>query len=266
MNESAAREASSAEPSTRRALLRDVGAGIGAVGVAGLAGCTGSSDSTDVVLSVSKRIDADTTPLSKEEFDAYADETHDRYGDAGPWGERGTEPDHGLSYVGAWTERSRSPTTDSDAVSADHLVALYRVPPEKSRGTSDYYQFWLWSGVEPGGATTVERLQPTVELSGEDRRMRMYAPAEEFTSGPISVGLDRPTVDGLRATVPLPTGTVRVAPEVTRVGGAGAYSPVWSGETTTTQSVTATFESSWPTAKRREFDWRVEIRGETDGA
>lgn len=260
MYDFAVRDAEPASVSTRRALLRNVGTGIGAVGVAGLAGCAGSSD--PISESFSKRIDADATGLSKEAFAEYAANVHDRYGDAGPWGERGVEPDHELSYVGAWTGRSTDRTTTSDGLSANHLVALYRLPSEKSQGSSDYYQFWLWSGVTPNDATTVERLQPKVELSGDDRRMRMYSPATEFTSGPIPVELDQPTIDSLRARAPLSTGTVRVAPEATRVGGAGAYSSVWSGATTSSQSVTATFESSWPASKRHSFDWSVEIRGE----
>lgn len=260
VHESAARDGTLTRASTRRALLRSVGTSVGAVGVAGLAGCVDSAD--PIADSFSKRIDADATALSKEAFAEYAANVHDRYGDAGPWGERGVEPDHELSYVGAWTGRSTDRTTTPDELSANHLVALYRLPSEKSRGSSDYYQFWLWSGVTPNDATTVERLQPKVELSGDDRRMRMYSPAAEFTSGPIPVELDQPTIDGLRARVPLSTGTVRVAPEATRVGGAGAYSSVWSGATTSSQSVTATFESSWPASKRHSFDWSVEIRGE----
>lgn len=248
--------------SDRRTLLRNVATSIVGIGATGFAGCVGSSDTSNVT-PVSRHIDPDSTPLSKAEFDEYVGEMHDRYGDSGPWGKRGTEPDHELSYVGAWTGDWGTSTTAA-GLSSDHLVALYRIPPEKSRGTLDYFQFWLWSGVEPASGETVERLRPRVELSGEEYRMRMYAPASEFTSGPVSVELGQPTAEGLRARIPLSSGTIRVDPEATRVGGAGGYAPIWSGTTESVQSVAATFESSWPASKQREFDWTVRVRGVTD--
>lgn len=266
MQESAARDDDSSNTSNRRGLLRGIATGTGAVGVAGLAGCVGSSNSSSVTTSVSRRVDADSTLLSKQEFDEYVAEMHDRYGDSGPWGTRGTEPDHELSYVGAWTVSTESQTTPPDTLPLDDLVAVYRIPEEESRGTLDYYQFWVWTAVEPSDGATVRRLRPKVKMIGDERQMRMYSPAAEVTNGPVSVGLSQPTVEGLNATVPLTSGTIRVDPEETRVGEAGAYTPVWSGETTSVQSVTATFEASWPSSSHRKFDWSVELRGETDSS
>ncbi|NEU55400.1 twin-arginine translocation signal domain-containing protein [Halorussus sp. MSC15.2] len=255
-----------AEHSNRRGFLQNVATGVSAMGVAGLAGCVESSDSATVTDSVSETIDSDSTPLSPDEFDEYVTEMHDRYGDSGPWGKRGIEPDHGLTYVGAWTVHPENSSTSTDGLSSDHLVALYRIPPGKSRGTFDYYQFWIWSAVEPIDRATLKRVRPKVKLLGDERRMRMYSPAAEVTNGPIPVGLSQPTVDGLNVTIPLTSGSIRVNPEETHVGGAGAFTPVWSGSTGSVQSVTATFESSWPSSLGRKFDWTVETTAEADGS
>ncbi|XGI83002.1 hypothetical protein ACEU6E_06875 [Halorutilales archaeon Cl-col2-1] len=191
--------------------------------------------------------------LSETEFDSFADETADIYGDNGVWGKQRQTPDHELEYVGAWTDGVELPNRSGRS---DSAVAVYRIRREGT--TSDSYFFWLWNAVlsnlseSSGSDGGVKRIYTGVELD-EGYEMGMYSPATD-TQTDYTVGVDVFSLEPPKATLAVSNGEVAPVAGKTRVGDAGSYRVDWEGDAEV-QSVNAAFEAESDSEKDYRFTW-----------
>lgn len=260
----------SADPSTpRRKFLRRTAGAVAAGGLVATAGCLGDVRD-DVAPPASTTAQTDATSenaLSKSAFLDYAENQRERYGDRGVWGTAGTEPDHGLSFVGAWTEtaalnESGEAAEDPDERRAvvDAAAARYRTDSESDDG-NPRDQLWLWAaGRLPGeqddgflaATRALRRVEVGVELHGDDAEIGPYSPGSDWAEGPVGVAGPSPGYDGLSTTYPLETGVVRVVPERTGFDQ-NAYAVQWRGDADRPQSVIGTCEAAWPESHTPSF-------------
>ena len=263
---------------TRRQYLRRAAAAVGTAGLTATAGCLGGirDDISPPPTAIGGTAATAETALSREEFDAYADRQHDRYGDHGVWGAGGAEPDHDLDFVGAWTRRigvgtDGSPNPQPDSADglravADAVVAAYAIPRSGEDG-KEHHQLWLWAGgrllAEGDGGLlaatpALRRVEVGVELTGDGAEVGPYTPGSDRSSGPVAVGPTSPDVDGPAASVPLDTGEIRVVPERTGFDR-NAYAAEWRGDDDGRQSVNATCAAAWADGVAPSFDLSVRL-------
>jgi len=260
------RSSDSATP--RRQFLRRTAGAAATAGLAATAGCLGGiRDSVTPPAAVTVETDATSeNSLSAAELGTYAERQQEQYGDHGVWGTAGTEPDHDLSFVGAWTEslglgEDGQVTTNLAAAraSVDAAAALYRTGTGSDSGTR--YQLWLWAAGRLPGEQADGRMAPTralrrievgVTLAGDSAAMGPYSPASDRVDGPVSVGPTSPGYTGITTSFPLDTGTVRPTPERTGFDQ-NAYAVQWRGDADTVQSVNATCEATWPAESEPAF-------------
>jgi len=263
---------------SRRQFLKRAAATLGVAGLTSTAGCLG--DVRDNVSPPATAIGGTSaiaeTALSKDAFDAYATRQREQYGDHGVWGAADSEPEHDLQFVGAWT-RTIGLTTAGDPnpqpedvrdlrAVADSVVAAYEIP-ERSTDDKQHYQLWLWAaGRLPGSADDgpvaatpgLRRVEVGVELTGTDAEMGAYTPGSDRSRGPVTIAPTSPGFDGLAASIPLETGTVRVVPERTGFDE-NAYAVTWHGDHDGQQAVAATCETAWRGDDAPQFDLSVRL-------
>lgn len=248
---------------TRRQFLRRAGGAAAASSLVATAGCLGGV--RDELAAPPTAIGGTTatvgTALSREAFDASVERQRTRYGDHGVWG-IGSEPDHDLEFVGAWTRRvgldtDGDPRPDPDSTDglravADAVAVAYEIP-DREAAEKRQYQLWLWAAGRlvadaDGGALAatpgLRRVEVGVELDGSGAEMGPYAPGSDRSDGPIAVGPATPGVDGPAASVPIDAGEIRVVPERTGFDQ-NAYAAQWRGDHDGSQSVNATCEAAW---------------------
>lgn len=263
-------------PSTprRRFLRRTVGT-VATGGLGATAGCLGNVRD-DVLPPAAVTVEADATRQnshSTAEFASYVERQREQYGDYGVWGTAGSEPDHGLSFIGAWTEtltlsESGDATTDpaSPRAVVDAAAALYGATTQTDSGVRRY-QLWLWAGGRlPGeqadgllaATRTLRRVEVGAALAGDGAEIGPYSPASDYAEGPVTVSAATPGFGGLSTSFPLDTGTVRVAPERTGFDQ-NAYAVQWRGDTSSTQSVNGTCEASWADDSDPSFVFGVRL-------
>ncbi|WP_211250819.1 hypothetical protein [Haladaptatus cibarius] len=240
--------------STRRSAIRT----LGTVALAGsIAGCTNiglrADGKDDPSYSEKKVVTPDSDALSHEAFTKKVSSLESTYGTNGVWGIAKQEPEHGLTFAGAWTLSS-----DDENWSSDHVLALYKIP-DVELDSEQFYRAWLWSGVTPENETQLQAIQSRLSLPRETDDMRRYDPAEKTSSKKVPVAFSRVNRDGPMIQFPLHTGSVGYVGEKTNVGKAGSYAVSWSGEYDSTQSVNATCEMKWPKSNEYELKWQVEV-------
>ncbi|QLD89066.1 hypothetical protein HWV07_08495 [Natronomonas salina] len=234
----------------RRAFIGVFGAGV----ATGLAGCSALGDDSQRV-DGERRIDLADSDLTASEFRAAAAGSHETFGSRGVWGTAEAEPNHEVSFQGAWTG-----TLDhADETSSTHLLGMFGLP-DAPDGTPAS-QVWLWSGVEPAADSRARRIETGLSLPSDADALGIYSPAQDYdaeTSAEYTVESGRLDVATLRTTMPLAAGTIGVDPK-TRIGDGGAYAPYWEGESDTPQSIAATTEVRWASGKTRELDWEFGV-------
>ncbi len=262
---------------TRREYLRRAAAGLGIGGIAATAGCLGGvrDDLSPPATAIGGTSATAEVSLPRDEFAAYTETQRERYGDHGVWGAGGTEPDHGLTFAGAWTRRvgvntdgSPAPQPDStDGLRAvtDAAVAAYEIPRDDD-GTA-HYQLWLWAagdlladadGSLLAATPALRNVEIGVGLTGDGAAMGPYAPGSDRSTGPVAVGPDSPDVGGPAASVPLEAGEIRVVPDRTGFDE-NAYAVEWRGHHDGRQSVNATCEVAWERGTEPAFDLSVRL-------
>lgn len=254
--------------STRRRFLRHV-AGISSLGVlSSTAGCLNAIQSAQIV-SAGNPIMEGVSPMTQEEFDAYVTKMQDRYAKSGVWGRAQSEPNHALTFVGAWSTTTHltedgKPYNGKEKnllAAADSVAVLYRIPHKVSEIGRQHYQFWLWiAGRIPtkakddglfSGKPVLNQLDVGIDLTRVSDDMLIYDPVNDISKSPVTVQSSSPNVEGPKATFPLYDGTIGVIPEKTRVGARGQYAARWTGSYDDSQSLNATCEVSWP--GKRDF-------------
>lgn len=234
----------------RRGFLSVLGAGV----VTGGAGCL-STDQPGRTATQEREIEPTQSQLSAGEFRTRAAKTHEKYQEGGIWGTAESEPAHELTYQGAWSQT----LAHQGAVSSEHLLALFRLPPGPNGAASS--QVWLWSGIDPKDTGSVRRIKTGIALPRDGPRIGIYSPgqdihADETTAYAVESG--RLDVATLRATIPLSDGQIGFG-EQTQVGEAGAYFPYWEGENDRAQTVAATTEIRWQEHETADLTWGVEV-------
>lgn len=234
----------------RRTFLATFGAGA----VAGLAGCAALGSDGDLVEDA-VTIDVSDGDHSESEFRDVVDDRHDTHGASGVWGRAESEPDHDLAFEGAWTQTLEHST----GVQSEHVLVIYRLPGGPNGRESA--QVWLWSGADPAESGTLRRLETSVSLP-EDASLGIYSPAQDYRASDVDdydVESGRLDVATLSATIPLPSGTVGVDAEQTRIGDGGGYAPYWEGGSDAARSLAATTELRRPALDGAELTWTVGV-------
>lgn len=233
-----------------------------AAGAAGtLAGCSALVGAEPDRTSGERRLQYDEDSVGSRARDpatveAYIDSMAGTYGSMGLYGDSGADPDSDLPIGGLWTQ----PLEHGSGVVSNHALLLYRLPTAPD-GTPSA-ALWLWSAADPSvtEGATVERIETHVDLPGDGAEMGIYNPGGDRRSEQVdayTVGTARKDVSGLSVSMPLPAGRVEHDPELTQVGDAGGYAPLWRGSHDGAVGLLATCEIRWPASTDQHLTWSM---------
>jgi hypothetical protein len=233
-----------------------------AAGAAGtLAGCSALVGAEPDRTSGERRLQYDEDSVGSRARDPeavapYIQSMARTYDGMGIYGESGGEPDQDLPIGGLWTQ----PLEHGSGVVSNHALLLYRLPSAPD-GTPSA-ALWLWSAADPSIAegATVERIETHVDLPGDGAEMGIYNPGGDRRSEQVdayTVGTARKDVSGPSVSMPLPAGRVEHDPELTQVGDAGGYAPLWRGSHDGAVGLLATCEIRWPASTDQHLTWSM---------
>lgn len=234
---------------------------LAASGVGMLAGCSALVGAEPDRTSGERRLQYDEDSVGSNARDpatveAYIDSMSETYGSMGVYGQSGADSDYDLPIGGLWTQSLEH----GSGVVSNHALILYRLPtaPDGTHSAA----LWLWSAVDPSVAedATVERIETHVALPGDGAEMGIYDPGGDRRSGQVdayTVGTSRKDVEGLSVSMPLPAGRVEHDPDLTQVGDAGGYAPLWRGSHDGPIGLVATCGIRWPPSTNQHLTWSM---------
>ena len=238
------------------------------------------NEAVEVVTASSTRsIGPDSSGLSKEESNAYAERMSEKYGtdatlmsssdSSGEGADQQPDSTENLTYQTAYTAHLEAKDNDGTVmVESDNMIRLYESDIEDEEGRKHYF-YWHWTAGQSRDYRTFtgnlwNMWNRAREYNGND--MLQYDPVddleengEEFT---ISLmGQYKGAGAGLEGDFTLFEDTVRPHPKYTEVGNNGEFAVQWIGDYEGTQGFVGSCETRRPEGNGRNLDWDVYLKG-----